>query len=39
VGYGLDYAGEYRNLPYVGALRPEIYGAAPTPASGGATQA
>jgi hypoxanthine phosphoribosyltransferase len=25
VGYGLDYAGEYRNLPYVGALRPEIY--------------
>jgi hypoxanthine phosphoribosyltransferase len=25
VGYGLDYAGGYRNLPYVGALRPEIY--------------
>jgi hypoxanthine phosphoribosyltransferase len=25
VGYGLDYAGRYRNLPYVGALRPEIY--------------
>lgn len=25
VGYGLDFAGEYRNLPYVGALRPEIY--------------
>lgn len=25
VGYGLDYAGEYRNLPYVGALSPEIY--------------
>jgi len=25
VGYGLDYAGAYRNLPYVGALRPEIY--------------
>lgn len=25
VGYGLDYAGEYRNLPFVGALRPEIY--------------
>jgi len=25
VGYGLDYAGLYRNLPYVGVLRPEIY--------------
>ena len=25
VGYGLDYAGRYRNLPYVGALRPELY--------------
>jgi len=25
VGYGLDYAGGYRNLPYVGALRPEVY--------------
>ena len=25
VGYGLDYAGRYRNLPYVGALRPEFY--------------
>ncbi len=25
VGYGLDYAGEYRNLPYVGTLRPAIY--------------
>lgn len=24
VGYGLDYAGRYRNLPYVGALRPEV---------------
>ncbi|QDU66940.1 hypoxanthine phosphoribosyltransferase [Engelhardtia mirabilis] len=27
VGYGLDYAGRYRNLPYVGALKPEVYGA------------
>lgn len=26
VGYGLDYAGRYRNLPYVGILRPEVYG-------------
>ncbi|MDG1500862.1 MAG: hypoxanthine phosphoribosyltransferase [Planctomycetota bacterium] len=25
VGYGLDYAGRYRNLPYVGALKPEHY--------------
>ncbi len=26
VGYGLDYDEKYRNLPYVGILRPEIYG-------------
>ena len=26
VGYGLDYAERYRNLPYVGTLRPEVYG-------------
>ena len=25
VGYGLDYAGTYRNLPYVGVLKPEVY--------------
>lgn len=25
VGYGLDYAEEYRNLPYVGILKPEVY--------------
>lgn len=25
VGYGLDYAEEYRNLPYVGALKEEVY--------------
>lgn len=25
VGYGLDYAGRYRNLPYVGVLKPEVY--------------
>ena len=25
VGYGLDYAETYRNLPYVGVLNPEIY--------------
>jgi hypoxanthine phosphoribosyltransferase len=25
VGYGLDYGELYRNLPYVGTLRPEVY--------------
>ena len=25
VGYGLDYAERYRNLPYLGILKPEIY--------------
>ena len=25
IGYGLDYAEKYRNLPYIGVLRPEIY--------------
>ncbi|MDO4183542.1 MAG: hypoxanthine phosphoribosyltransferase [Coriobacteriia bacterium] len=25
VGYGLDYAEQYRNLPYIGILKPEIY--------------
>ena len=27
VGYGLDYAERYRNLPYVGILKPEVYSA------------
>ena len=27
VGYGLDYAERYRNLPYIGVLKPEIYAA------------
>ncbi|MBR2215410.1 MAG: hypoxanthine phosphoribosyltransferase [Selenomonadaceae bacterium] len=31
VGYGLDYAGRYRNLPYVGVLKREIYVAPPLP--------
>lgn len=26
VGYGLDFAERYRNLPYIGVLRPEAYG-------------
>ena len=25
VGYGLDYGEKYRNLPYVGVLKPEVY--------------
>lgn len=25
VGYGLDYQEQYRNLPYIGVLKPEIY--------------
>ncbi len=25
VGYGLDYSEEYRNLPYIGVLKPEVY--------------
>jgi len=25
VGYGLDYAEKYRNLPFIGVLKPEIY--------------
>ncbi len=25
VGYGLDYAERFRNLPYVGILKPEVY--------------
>ena len=27
IGYGLDYEELYRNLPYIGVLRPEVYGA------------
>lgn len=27
VGYGLDYKQRYRNLPYLGVLKPEVYGA------------
>ena len=26
VGYGLDYCQEYRNIPYIGILKPEVYG-------------
>lgn len=33
IGYGLDFAGRYRNLPYVGALKAEIYDRPPRVAS------
>ena len=29
IGYGLDYDERYRNLPYIGVLRPSVYGASP----------
>jgi hypoxanthine phosphoribosyltransferase len=29
VGYGLDYAERYRNLPFVGVLKPEVYARRP----------
>ena len=28
VGYGLDFDERYRNLPYIGVLKPSVYGAA-----------
>lgn len=27
IGYGLDYAERYRNLPFIAVLKPEVYGA------------
>ena len=39
VGYGLDFNGRYRNLPYVGVLRPELYGAAGGETEPGADEA
>jgi hypoxanthine phosphoribosyltransferase len=29
IGYGLDYAERYRNLPFIGTLAPHVYGGAP----------
>ncbi len=34
VGYGLDYAGRYRNVPFIGVLDPSVY----TPADDAATE-
>jgi len=42
IGYGLDYAERYRNLPFIGTLAPHVYGGGPddadsvTPAAGAA---
>lgn len=33
VGYGLDFAGRYRNLPYVGELKPEVFSRGQAPAA------
>ncbi len=32
VGYGLDYNETYRNLPYIGVLKPRVYGGQGAPA-------
>ncbi len=29
IGYGLDYDERYRNLPYIGVLKPSVYGGHP----------
>jgi hypoxanthine phosphoribosyltransferase len=29
IGYGLDYAERYRNLPFIGTLAPHVYGGGP----------
>jgi hypoxanthine phosphoribosyltransferase len=29
IGYGLDYAQRYRNLPFIGTLSPHVYGGEP----------
>ena len=34
VGYGLDYQEKYRNLPYIGVLRPEHAQDSPRPLAG-----
>jgi hypoxanthine phosphoribosyltransferase len=30
IGYGLDYAERYRNLPFIGTLAPHVYGGEPS---------
>jgi hypoxanthine phosphoribosyltransferase len=38
IGYGLDYAEKYRNLPFVGTLAPHVYGPPGGPADSSAEQ-
>jgi hypothetical protein len=38
VGYGLDYAERYRNLPFIGTLAPHVYGGDQALATRGGTQ-
>jgi hypoxanthine phosphoribosyltransferase len=38
VGYGLDYAERYRNLPFIGTLAPHVYGGTGEDAAGHATE-
>jgi hypoxanthine phosphoribosyltransferase len=33
IGYGLDYAERYRNLPFIGTLAPHVYGGGPDKAA------
>lgn len=35
VGYGLDFAERFRNLPFVGVLKPEVYASATQPVARG----
>jgi hypoxanthine phosphoribosyltransferase len=35
IGYGLDYAERYRNLPFIGTLAPHVYGGEPAAAASG----
>jgi hypothetical protein len=38
IGYGLDYAERYRNLPFIGTLAPHVYAAAAGPSPDGQEQ-
>ena len=38
IGYGLDYAERYRNLPFVGTLAPHVYGGEPADHARGGTR-
>ncbi len=38
IGYGLDYAERYRNLPFIGTLAPHVYGGGASAADGRASK-